>query len=457
MRGLAFTNPYRKKRSYQQYNKDENLVREVLQHFPAIKDNILKISTVAKAANLPYNTVNQWYHRWEANNAYVPGKLLGKHRRLFTDDQELFIADFIRINYIIPGFIVKRKHLRRQLHELWVSIDPPRRSRVTKVRVSHHFLKDFCKRHKFSFRRMRKKKRSEVSEEEVRQYAEEYMQIIQEYPMNRILNADETPWNLVFNKGDVLAETGTESVAAQMTEDYRKSFTAFCTIVANGDRLPPLFLAQGSTNACHHQFDGMTSDPTKFEIYHSTGGNTNEDVMLFYLELVSKWMNGERCALIIDRYTAHRTENVLNKARSLGIRLVFIPTSATDKYQPLDRRVFGALKSMGADVVDDFVFRTNSAPTKAESADFFVSCWYNLSRRTIASAWDLTENCDSEDDENDEDGNDDPTFTLPEDFNDEEEDGIVPELDEDDVYIAQHAQREERQQPTLTPPRRWLK
>ena len=458
MNGLAFHNPFRKKRSYQKYHKDEKLVKEVLQHFPAIKDNILKISNVAKAANLPYNTVNQWYHKWEVDNGYYPGKLYGKHKRLFTDDQELAIADFIRINYIIPGFIVKRKHLRRQLHEFWVSYDPRIRSRISKVRVSHHFLKDFCKRHHFSFRRMRKKKRSEVSEEEVSNYAREYMEIIQEYPMNRILNGDETPWNIVFNRGDVLAETGTESVNAQMTEDYRKSFTAFCTISANGDRLPPLFLAQGSTNACHQQFAGMSSEETKYEIYHSPGGNTNEDVMLYYLELVSKWMNNEKCALIIDRYSAHRTEKIFAKARSLEIRLVFIPTSATDIYQPLDRRVFGALKSAGASVVDDVVFETNASPTKAEAADFFVSCWYSLSRATICSGWDLAENDQEEDDEAA-----DPTFKLSDDLEedldedleddleDEEEDEIIPELDEEELFIT------ERRQPTLTPPRRWLR
>lgn len=454
MNGLVFNNPYKRKRSYEKYHKDEKLVKEVLERFPAIRDNILKISTVAKAANLPYKTVNQWYHKWEAKNTYFPGKNFGKHRKLFTDDQELAIADYIRINYIIPGFIVKRKHLRRKLHEFWVSYDPPRRSRLTKVRVSHHFLTDFCKRHKFSFRRMRKKKRSEVSEEEVTQYAQEYMQIIQEYPMTRILNADETPWNIVFNKGEVLAETGTESISAQMTDDYRKNFTAFCTISASGDVFPPLFLAQGSTNSCHHQFDGMESDPAKYELFHSPGGNTNEEVMLYYLELVHKWMNEERCALIIDRYSAHRTDKVFEKARSLGIRLVFIPTSATDIYQPLDRRVFGTLKSMGASVVDDYVFETNESPSKAQSADFFISCWYGMSRLVIASAWDLTENNEDEDEDNEEV---DPTFTLPDDLNDEEEDEIIPELDEDDLYIAQSAQKDERERPTLTPPRRWLK
>jgi hypothetical protein len=51
--------------------------------------------------------------------------------------------------------------------------------------------------------------------------------------------------------------------------------------------------------------------------------------------------------LLLDQFNAHDTPTVYNEASKLNIHLVLIPKGGTGKYQPLDRRVFGALKSKG--------------------------------------------------------------------------------------------------------------
>jgi hypothetical protein len=48
---------------------------------------------------------------------------------------------------------------------------------------------------------------------------------------------------------------------------------------------------------------------------------------------------------LLDVYSAYRTNAVRETAASLGITLHFISPSLTDEFQPLDRTVFGALKS----------------------------------------------------------------------------------------------------------------
>ena len=53
----------------------------------------------------------------------------------------------------------------------------------------------------------------------------------------------------------------------------------------------------------------------------------------------------EKCALILDVHSTHRTKDVKTKAKELGIELIYVPAGGTSKYQPLDRRVFGELKS----------------------------------------------------------------------------------------------------------------
>ena len=131
---------------------------------------------------------------------------------------------------------------------------------------------------------MRKKKRTDIDKDDVDRYAHEYAEIFANFPWNRILNMDETSLQYIFYRDKTLAEKGSEEVNAQLPDDYRLTFTAIATITADGGKSPPVFLATGKTNACHKQFDGMTSDPTSYEIFHSPGGKTDDETMIFYLK-----------------------------------------------------------------------------------------------------------------------------------------------------------------------------
>ena len=64
-------------------------------------------------------------------------------------------------------------------------------------------------------------------------------------------------------------------------------------------------------------------------------------------------MSNEPCALFLDRYTSHESKSTKAKAEELNIELAFIPTLATDLYQPLDRTVFCVLKSSAAAKYDE--------------------------------------------------------------------------------------------------------
>jgi hypothetical protein len=51
-------------------------------------------------------------------------------------------------------------------------------------------------------------------------------------------------------------------------------------------------------------------------------------------------------------FSAHRTAVTKVAAESLRIQFVFIPLGWTDTLQPLDRRVFGALKAYARQLLD---------------------------------------------------------------------------------------------------------
>ena len=437
-----FSHKFQKKRSYQKYYADRELVTEILKYFAENEGKTYSLTQLSQETGIPLYQISKWKIEWEKDHTFVPGSNFGRHKRVFTETEEKNISDFIRAQYIKTGIMVRRKHLKKILYDLWVSLKPEERQNQPQRLFSNHFVRNFCKRNGFSFRMMRKKKRSDISEQEVEEYMNKYAEAFHKYPWNRILNADETAWNYVYFRGCVLAEVGKEEVAAQLPDDYRKAFTVLATIGADGTKYPPLFFAKGKTSISFQQFKDMNADPTSYELVFSEGGNTDEQVMMKYLEMVHRWVNSEPCVLILDRYSAHTMESVIAKAAELHIELIFIPTSATDKYQPLDKRIFGILKSMAAKDFSDYVFHRNSGFTKAEAADLFVDCWKKLSIDAVLTSWRLCEN--EEEDKIDEE------FTVSS-SNEYEEEEDIGELDDDDLSVITENRIPRRSANPLTP------
>lgn len=443
-----FTRSFKRTRKYTKYYQDHKLVKEVLAFFALHPQRDYILRDVAVKTGIDEKVLSKWRKAYEADNSFVPGDKLGYHRRRFTRVQERAIADFLRIQYIKTGRIVRRKHLRTIFFELWKSYDPENRSNVSHNFFSYHFINNFCKRNGLSFRRMRTKKRTIIDEAEVEQYAREYAEIFANIPWNRILNMDETAWQYVFCRGQALAEKGAEEVQAQLPDDFRLTFTVIATISADGGKFPPLFLASGKTNICHRQFDGMESDVHEYELFHSQGGNTDDEVMIFYLETVHKWMKKQPCALILDQYPSHVSQSTKEKAAELKIRLVYIPTSATQLFQPLDLRVFGTLKSMASSEFDDHVFKHDKGFMKPEAADLYIRCWKKLTHEFIVSAWTFGE---EDSDEDDDDSNTDSDFKdYDSDYNSYEE---FDDDDDSDVELEMRLMKKGTKSPILTPPR----
>ncbi len=73
----------------------------------------------------------------------------------------------------------------------------------------------------------------------------------------------------------------------------------------------------------------------------------NTDVMLWYLkEVVHKHTKNSPCALIMDNYAVHVTDEARQLAERLHIRLIEMPPNMTKYLQPLDVGVFGPLQKM---------------------------------------------------------------------------------------------------------------
>lgn len=380
-----FQHQFKPKRKYTQAYKDPEVVAEVLNAFKEKKLNLIQIS---EYSHVPYNIVKYWHKKYKLNHKYVPGKDIGQHRRIFSPDIEKNIAEFIKLQFIEAKVMIRRKHLRKILYNAWQSLDPQNRSQLVDDRfISKTFLKSFCRRNGLSFRMMRKKKRSEINEKEVSRYTNEILKAIKEYDKGLIFNMDETPWNFVYRRGKVLAYRSIEEVNAELPEDIKKQFTVISTISSNGEKNSPIFLANGTTNRCHQQFGDMKSNEEEYIVYHSASGKTDDAVMIFYLKQLKTWAQNKECVLVLDQYPSHISDSTKDFAAEQHIQLIYIPVSGTDIYQPLDKYIFGILKSQASSIIDDKSFEFQIALTKSEAADLFVSLWNDLKVRHVIKAW----------------------------------------------------------------------
>ena len=66
---------------------------------------------------------------------------------------------------------------------------------------------------------------------------------------------------------------------------------------------------------------------------------------MFMRPQVSNWSDKQPCTLLLGCLKAHSTASVLKFAKDHFIELIFVPANGKSEYQPLDRRIFGILKS----------------------------------------------------------------------------------------------------------------
>ena len=136
-------------------------------------------------------------------------------------------------------------------------------------------------------------------------------------------------------------------------------------------------MAKGNTERVEASLLG---DLSYHKSSHSTTGWTTGETFKDYLGFLSEYFQHQPIHLILDIFSVHRSPEIKEYARQLGITLHYIPSGCTDKYQPLDRRVFGALKATARHV---FYAQYRENPefqlSKQNAIEALVYAWEHLS------------------------------------------------------------------------------
>jgi hypothetical protein len=149
-------------------------------------------------------------------------------------------------------------------------------------------------------------------------------QIVKQYPLDRVINMDETSWKLLNYGFVTVAKWGSETVDCLCDDDPKMCLTAIAAIDADGGKFPLWILCHGKTERCERRYrdaDVLERSIRRGELVllHQENGWTNTEVVLNYLrwsrfrfaggEIVLMW-NGMYSPNIVQKKWSHSPERL---------------------------------------------------------------------------------------------------------------------------------------------------
>jgi transposase len=196
-----------------------------------------------------------------------------------------------------------------------------------------------------------------------------------------IVNCDETAWRVIPSGLLTWARVGEDSVSGALDGNDKESITALASVTASYEKLPLFLIAKGKTQRVEQT---QLGDVHQHHGTHSASGWTTAETFSEYLTwLRSLYADNDEIHLVLDCFSVHRSREARELADELRIRLHFIPPGWTDELQPLDRYVFGALKSMCRRLFQRYCQECQARLKRVDAVGFLVEAWDRLEARVI--------------------------------------------------------------------------
>ena len=336
-------------------------------------------------------TVYRWKKQFDRDPLWRPWRTRrGNDRRIFTDTEEAAISEFITENWLVPGRIFTDQDFQRVAHDAYAMKYLQEEELPEGIRDFHAsagFIYDFKQRNGFTTRRAHAKKRPSCNEKLETAFVERVQKLLQDPQIDnhRIINVDETFWRCVPTDLKTWGRKGHETVPLRVNADEKDGLTVVAAVSAARCKLPLSIIAAGQTARC----ELALGDTCHHHKTHSPSGWSTIDTFSEYLMFIRQHFgDDDRIWLLLDAYSVHRTNEVKSLAESLNIELIFIPPGQTEKFQPLDRSVFGVLKAYlrklwRIEYSQDPSLRFN----KTMAVKLLLPAWEKISAHVIDGGW----------------------------------------------------------------------
>ena len=161
----------------------------------------------------------------------------------------------------------------------------------------------------------------------------------------RIWNADECGFSMGSKAGKVIGPVGSQSAAPPHVtgSNSKERLTGMFCCNADGTFMPPFLVYPSPAPKGCNPLNGSIKDTV---IEYTKKGWMDLATFMKFLDHFDKHCGAERpVALIIDSVSSHIDIDIFQAAVSKGIEIYRLVPNATHLLQPLDRGVFGPLKT----------------------------------------------------------------------------------------------------------------
>lgn len=272
------------------------------------------------------------------------------HNRVFTQEQERELSKYL-IRCADIYFGLTKKDVMKLAYELTIKYDLSRpRTWDDNETAGEEWFRMFMKRNpELSVRAAQATSLSRATSfnrNNVDAFYDNLANVMDRYkfePQN-IYNVDETGITTVQKPDRVIARRGARQVGSVTSAERGTLVTVAFAVNAIGNAIPPFFVFPRVRYQDHFVRDGPIGSAGSA----NPSGWMQDESFIHFLDHFKKHTNvspSHKIFLVLDNHASHIHINALDFCKTNGIVMLSFPPHCSHKLQPLDRSVFGPLKT----------------------------------------------------------------------------------------------------------------
>lgn len=317
-----------------------------------IKNNGLSVKAAALRHKIPRTTLRRYVRKFENVEAEnIQAGLTPNYtvNRIFTLDEELQLCKYLQTCAKLHHGLTP-KNVKKFAFEL-ASANRKRvpSSWMENKMAGKHWLTQFLRRNPLSIRSAEATSLGRAmgfNKAVVQKFFNNLKQVFEKlkFRSDKIYNVDETALTTVQETGKVIAMKGQKQVG-QITSAERGTLITMCgAINANGNNIPPLLIFPRK-----YLKDHMLKGAPNGTIGAATpSGWMTTEIFVHWLKHFISYSHPTQefpVLLLMDNHISHVSIEAIKLARENNVCLLTLPPHTSHKLQPLDRTVYGPLKS----------------------------------------------------------------------------------------------------------------
>ena len=337
-----------KRNPYKQYHKAKWQWLDVFKEIDELRSqNVIEFfNNISDKFGINKTTLKKRYYKWKNNacptdvKAFVLNDNRGGSNKVFSELEEFELFYYIKDVFIDANLPLCNSIIKSLAIQKWNYIHP---NNADEFNASNGWCNVFKQRWNLTTVKLKISRIASriYTEKEILEFLTECNDAYKEVGKTNFYNMDEMFWNTINASLTTITIKGSESAKIKINGNDKEGFTVVLIVSAGGIMLQPLIIAKGKTSRSLRKF--MLNN--KIIGTYSNNGWINNGIMLIILDLIRTASKSQKAALLMDQHRSHTSDFIKNEARKRNIILIYVPIGLTYKYQPLDVKINGILKS----------------------------------------------------------------------------------------------------------------